>query len=149
MGNSDTSLAAYKPVNVAGRGKALITYISVLLTSTSESPPSLQRGLKIPVPALGLLEASFFSVQGLPSSVALVGQQRFPILGALDVAHPQLWKLLCGREMSRRISCLPPGCFYSLRDLFVLPVTALGPFVALTGLPVQTSVPPMMSPESL
>ena len=120
----------------------------VLFTSTSESPASLRRGQKIPVPSLGLLEASFYSVQGLPS-VALVGQQRFPILGALDVAHPQLWKLLCGREMSRRISCLPPGCFYSLRDLFVLPVTALGPFVALTGLPIQTSVPPMVSPESL
>lgn len=85
--------------------------MSVLFTSTSESPASLRRGQKIPVPALGLLKASFYSVQGLPSSVALVGQQRFPILSALDVAHPQLWKLLCGREMSRRISCLPQGAF--------------------------------------
>lgn len=81
----------------------------VLFTSTSESPASLRRGQKIPVPSLGLLEASFYSVQGRPS-VALVGQQRFPI-SALDVARPQLWKLLCGREKSRRISCLPQGAF--------------------------------------
>ncbi|XP_044781053.2 ATP-dependent DNA helicase PIF1 isoform X3 [Bubalus bubalis] len=41
MGNSDTSLAAYKPVNVAGRGKALITCQSCLPPQTAEAAAML------------------------------------------------------------------------------------------------------------
>lgn len=63
------------------------------------SPREMSCLLVDSVPALGLLEAGFFSVQGPPSSATMPDNRGSPNRDAFDATQPPVWKL-CRRVIS-------------------------------------------------